>query len=203
MFPPAAAPIEGTEPVGGVASPQRLVAVDASDMIHEVHGFGHEESELQTHVVGFQPRRPANAPDAWETGALQRLAEGEPKVSSERTIGGARFLRTMRPLFVEESCLKCHAEQGYRPSMACPSASRDCWRSSANVKASRPTGSLAVCIGQSSTFAARKCCSMTLRQLCSRCRKGPDPAIVRNWTAASENGRKRQCRATAACFAQS
>ena len=93
---------------------QRFVPVDASDMIREVHGFGHEESELQTHLVGLQPRHSANAPDAWETDALKRLAEGEPEVSSERTIGGTTFLQTMRPLIVEQSCLKCHAEQGYR-----------------------------------------------------------------------------------------
>ena len=100
--------------MGGVASPQRLVPVDASDMIHEVHGFGHEESELQTHLVGFQPRHSTNVPDVWESDAIKRLAEGEPEVSSERTIGGARFLQIIRPLFIEESCLKCHAEQGYR-----------------------------------------------------------------------------------------
>ena len=83
-------------------------------MIREVHGFGHEESELRTHLVGLEPRHSANAPDAWETDALKRLAQGEPEVSSERTIRGATFLQTMRPLIVEESCLKCHAERGYR-----------------------------------------------------------------------------------------
>ena len=82
-------------------------------MIREVHEFGLEESELQTHLVGLEPRHSANAPDAWEADALKRLAEGEPEVSSERSIRGKLFFRTMRPLFVEESCLKCHAEQGY------------------------------------------------------------------------------------------
>ena len=65
-------------------------------------------------MVGLEPRHSANAPDAWEMDALKRLAEGEPEVCSERTIGGTTFLRTMRPLIVEESCLKCHAERGYR-----------------------------------------------------------------------------------------
>ena len=111
---PTAAPTDRTKPEGDVRSGQRLVPVDASDMIREVHGFGHEESELQTHLVGLQPRHSANAPDAWETDALKRLAEGEPEVSSERTIRGTTFLQTMRPLIVEESCLKCHAERGYR-----------------------------------------------------------------------------------------
>ncbi len=111
---PAAAPTNRTKPAADVRSGQRLVPVDASDMIREVHGFGHEESELRTHLVGLAPRRSANAPDAWETDALKRLAEGEPEVSSERIIGGATFFQTMRPLMVEESCLKCHAEQGYR-----------------------------------------------------------------------------------------
>jgi serine phosphatase RsbU (regulator of sigma subunit) len=110
----AAAQIDRTKPVGNFRSGQRLVPVDASDMIREVHGFGHEESELQTHLVGLAPRHSANAPDAWETDALKRLADGEPEVSSERTIHGTTFLQSMRPLKVEESCLKCHAENGYR-----------------------------------------------------------------------------------------
>ncbi len=111
---PGAAPTDRTKPEGDVRSGQRFVPVDASDMIREVHGFGHEESELRTHLVGLEPRHSANAPDAWEADALKRLAEGEPEVSSERTIRGKTFLQTMRPLIVEESCLKCHAERGYR-----------------------------------------------------------------------------------------
>ena len=111
---PGAAAADRTKPEGGVRSGQMFIPVDASDMLHEVHGFGHEESELRTHLVGLEPRRSANAPDAWETDALKRLAEGEREVSSERTIDGATFFQTMRPLTVEESCLKCHAERGYR-----------------------------------------------------------------------------------------
>ena len=111
---PVAPPTDRTKRDGNVGSAQRFVAVDASDMIREVHGFGHEESELQTHLVGLEPRHSANAPDAWEVDALKRLAEGEPEVSSERTIRGKTFLQTMRPLIVEESCLKCHAERGYQ-----------------------------------------------------------------------------------------
>jgi serine phosphatase RsbU (regulator of sigma subunit) len=111
---PGTARAEVVEAEDAAASGERFVSVDASDMIREVHGFGHEESELQTHLVGLAPRHSANAPDAWETDALKRLAAGEPEVASERTIDGARILQTMRPLIVEESCLKCHAEQGYR-----------------------------------------------------------------------------------------
>jgi serine phosphatase RsbU (regulator of sigma subunit) len=116
VFVPASgtAPTDRTQLAGDVRSEQRLVPVDASDMIREVHGFGHEASELRAHVVGLEPRHPANAPDAWETEALKRLAQGEREVSSERMIDGAAFLQTMRPLVVEESCLKCHAEQGHR-----------------------------------------------------------------------------------------
>jgi serine phosphatase RsbU (regulator of sigma subunit) len=115
FVPAAAAPLtDRTKPNGGVPLGQALIPVDASDMIREVHGLGHEESELRTHLVGLEPRHSANAPDAWETEALKRLAEGEPEVSSERTVRGATFLQTMRPLIVETSCLKCHAERGYR-----------------------------------------------------------------------------------------
>ena len=107
-------PTDRGEREGDVLSGQVLMPVDASDMIREVHEFGHEESDLRSHLVGLEPRHPANAPDAWEADALKRLAEGEPAVSSEQTIRGETFLQIMRPLIVETSCLKCHAEQRYR-----------------------------------------------------------------------------------------
>jgi serine phosphatase RsbU (regulator of sigma subunit) len=111
---PGTVPIDQTRPEGSVRSGQMLLPVDASDMIREVHGFGYEESELRTHLVGLEPRHTANAPDAWETDALKRLADGEPEVSSERTIRGVTFFQTMRPVIVEQSCLQCHAERGHR-----------------------------------------------------------------------------------------
>ena len=111
---PGTIPADRTKPGIAVRAGQPLAPVDASEMIREVHRFGHEESELSTHLVGLEPRHSANAPDAWETDALKRLAKGEPEVSSERTIQGVTLFRTVRPVIVEASCLQCHAERGYR-----------------------------------------------------------------------------------------
>ena len=59
---PGAAPADRTMPKGGVRTGQTVAPVDASDMLREVHGFGHEESELRTHLVGLAatacPRMP-------------------------------------------------------------------------------------------------------------------------------------------------
>ncbi len=45
---------------------------------------------------------------------MEEFARGEPEAVSESSIGGARYLRFMRPLVIDESCLMCHAEQGYK-----------------------------------------------------------------------------------------
>ena len=45
---------------------------------------------------------------------LEGFAAGNTEVCAEETIAGRRYLRLMRPLVIDKSCLTCHAEQGYK-----------------------------------------------------------------------------------------
>ena len=45
---------------------------------------------------------------------MEAFEAGQPLVSSVETIDGQSYLRLMRPLVMEDACLKCHAEQGYK-----------------------------------------------------------------------------------------
>jgi len=74
----------------------------------------HEEFGLRGHITGLRPIRPGNEPDMWEKKALEAFEQGKSEVSSVETIDGVSYLRLMRPLVMEESCMKCHAEQGYK-----------------------------------------------------------------------------------------
>jgi signal transduction histidine kinase len=58
---------------------------------------------------------PANAPDPFERQALEDFAASTRKDASaiDRAGGSARF-RYIAPLYVEASCLSCHATQGYQ-----------------------------------------------------------------------------------------
>ena len=55
-----------------------------------------------------------NSPDSWEKEALMAFERGEKEVSKLIGKGESRSLRFMEPLVIEERCLQCHSDQGYR-----------------------------------------------------------------------------------------
>lgn len=61
-----------------------------------------------SHITGLRPIRPGNAPDAWEHEALLALERGQEEVSGIQTMNGEDHMRVIRPLYVTESCQKCH-----------------------------------------------------------------------------------------------
>ena len=71
-------------------------------------------SKVRGHITSLRPLDARNAPDAWEKAALEACEAGEEEVHALLTMDGDRYLRLMRPLMIEESCLKCHVEQGYK-----------------------------------------------------------------------------------------
>lgn len=54
-----------------------------------------------------------NAPDEWELASLQAFQKGDVEALEFTDIGGEPYLRLMRPMFINEACLKCHGRQGY------------------------------------------------------------------------------------------
>ncbi|MCB1920532.1 MAG: PAS domain S-box protein [Candidatus Competibacteraceae bacterium] len=91
-----------------------LTLINPAYMTRQVHELGAERSGVQGHITSLKSIRPENAPDAWERQALQSFEQGvEEKVSLE-PFGSNVYLRFMRPLITESSCLKCHEAQGYR-----------------------------------------------------------------------------------------
>jgi len=79
-----------------------------------VHELAVEEYGVRGHITSLNPIRPENAPDPWETGALQAFERGETEISSVEEMEGEEYMRLMRPLITEKGCLKCHAAQGYQ-----------------------------------------------------------------------------------------
>jgi PAS domain S-box-containing protein len=73
-----------------------------------------KEFNIEGHITSLRPLDPQNAPDPWEKEALTAFELGQSEVHSIQTIAGERYLRLMRPLVTEQSCLKCHAEHGYK-----------------------------------------------------------------------------------------
>ncbi len=92
---------------------KQLTLVNPAYMTRQVHELGQEQFDLQGHITSLNPIRPENAPDDWEVGALMAFSSGADEISSVETLEGQPYLRLMRPLITEESCLACHAVQGY------------------------------------------------------------------------------------------
>jgi signal transduction histidine kinase/CheY-like chemotaxis protein len=56
----------------------------------------------------LNPLRPENAPDEWEKKALKNFDDGVKEVFSLEKIGSREYLRYMKPLRMEENCMRCH-----------------------------------------------------------------------------------------------
>jgi signal transduction histidine kinase/DNA-binding response OmpR family regulator len=88
--------------------------VNPAFMTRLVHEIGELRSGVQGHITSNKPIRPANAPDPWESAALKRLESDEAtEVSEILPINGKPYLRYISGLVTEQSCLSCHAFQGY------------------------------------------------------------------------------------------
>ncbi len=97
-----------------LSSGKRLTKVNPAYMTRQVHELGREKDGVQGHITSLRPIRPENRADAWETDALNAFEKGVPEVSEVVESEGKTYLRLMRPLITEESCLKCHERQGYK-----------------------------------------------------------------------------------------
>ncbi|NJD90950.1 MAG: DUF3365 domain-containing protein [Geobacter sp.] len=95
-------------------SGRQLTLMNPAYMTRQVFEMAEEkEGAGRGHITSLNPIRPENAPDPWETGALQAFANGAKEISQVSDINGKPYHRYMKPLFVEKSCLKCHSAQGY------------------------------------------------------------------------------------------
>ena len=95
-------------------SGKRLTLINPAYMTRLVHELNEKQFGVRGHITSLQPIRPENKADAWEAKALQSFESGVTETSSIETIDGHPFLRFMRPMVTETSCLKCHAGQGYK-----------------------------------------------------------------------------------------
>ncbi|MBF0230559.1 MAG: DUF3365 domain-containing protein [Desulfamplus sp.] len=72
------------------------------------------ENGIQFHITSLKPIRPENRPSDWEKQWLESFEAGAKEQGDFFIHNSKNGFRYMAPLTVEESCLKCHAKQGYR-----------------------------------------------------------------------------------------
>ncbi|GHV84737.1 hypothetical protein AGMMS50230_03450 [Spirochaetia bacterium] len=106
---------DGTREIPG---PNGLIMtkINPAYMTRLVHEMGELASGVIGHITSNNPIRPANEPDPWEKEALLELEKNpeEKEVTTIQARDGRDYFRFMGPLVTEESCLTCHAFQGYK-----------------------------------------------------------------------------------------
>ncbi len=95
-------------------SGRQLTLVNPAYLTRLIHELGKTQYGLLGHITSLKPIRSLNASDKWEENALLQFEKGDSEVVSLELKDDISYLRFMRPLATEDSCLKCHAVQGYK-----------------------------------------------------------------------------------------
>ncbi len=109
FYPPSVLERDVTTPSG-----RHLTLVNPSYMTRQIYEYALKEHKVSGRITSLKPLRPDNRPDVWEELALRDFERGLQEASSVVTEGETNYVRLMHPLVTEESCLPCHAHQGYK-----------------------------------------------------------------------------------------
>lgn len=89
-----------------------LTMINPSYMTREIVELAKEINELDMHLTSLKLRNPNNEADEWEKKQLLAFEQG--KAFSREFFDNKNYFRYMKPLKVDASCLKCHADQDYK-----------------------------------------------------------------------------------------
>ncbi|XCN73962.1 MAG: response regulator [Candidatus Electrothrix aestuarii] len=95
-------------------SGKKLTLMNPAYMLHQMMNQFEDLYGVKGRITSLQYLNPENAPDAWETKALQAFEQGVKEVLEYTEIEGQPYLRLMCPMIAQADCLKCHAKQGYK-----------------------------------------------------------------------------------------
>ena len=91
-----------------------LTLMNPAYMVRQVMEHYDSLHSIRGRITGLRHFREETAPDEWETRALVMFEGGSDEVLEFTDTVDGPYLRLMRPLKTEASCLKCHEVQGDR-----------------------------------------------------------------------------------------
>ena len=91
-----------------------LTKINPAYMTRQISEIAARNSGVKFHITSLKPIRPANKPTAWEEEWLRSFEQGVAERGEFVQEGAQSLFRFMAPLKVEQSCLQCHAKQGYQ-----------------------------------------------------------------------------------------
>ncbi|RJQ39397.1 MAG: diguanylate cyclase [Nitrospiraceae bacterium] len=85
-----------------------------AQMTREISEYAEKEGLFNFHLTSLNLLNPANKPDDFETRALSLFERGTNEFFGIEKKNKKAYFRYMAPLYVEQECLKCHSDQGYK-----------------------------------------------------------------------------------------
>ena len=95
-------------------SGRELTLLNPAVVSRQIFKSQEESTGVRGNLVSLNPVNKENLPDPWERQALESFASGQVEASAVETRGRERHFRLMRPLILEQACLRCHEERGYQ-----------------------------------------------------------------------------------------
>lgn len=91
---------------------ERLTLMNPAYMARQMMTLFGEQYGVKGHITSLKLKNPGNLPDDWERSALVQLQQGAKTVSQTAMIDNQPYLRLLLPMYMEQSCLRCHADTG-------------------------------------------------------------------------------------------
>jgi len=117
-------PVTGeTQPNPYLDDPQRdvttengikLTKINPAYMTRQIAEIAERSEGVKFHLMSLDPIRPENVPTEEEKKWLKSFEEGVQERGEFYSDGAKSFFHYAAPLFVQDSCLQCHAKQGYQ-----------------------------------------------------------------------------------------
>ena len=95
-------------------SGRMLTLINPALMVRKFNEMAKNNNDTEGHISSLRPLNPINAPDPWETKALKLFETGTKEITEISDINGKPYLRLIHALIMNEKCLLCHQQQGYK-----------------------------------------------------------------------------------------
>ena len=95
----------------------QLTKINPAYMTKQISEIASKTKGVQFHITSLNPIRPGNKPTEWEAKWLKEFENGAEEKFEFIDINhddADKSFRYMAPLYVEQACLNCHEQQGYK-----------------------------------------------------------------------------------------
>ncbi len=95
-------------------SGRKLILVSPPEMSKQIRIPRQKNGFCEFRIAGIDPFEAENKADSLERIAIDLFLKGEKEFEFIQNKGGESYYRLIEPLFINDDCLKCHSNEGYK-----------------------------------------------------------------------------------------